>query len=165
MRKNQYEEALFRCEDDRFELDMCIETNASTLKKLRPLRDLFAGMSPEDRALWRLPENELGAIHFRAVERIYGDQVGLGCILRLSDSIRFGAYGCALEVQTVAQYHCGKASDGVAKCFTVTCLMLRVELLKKTPTVKADHAAVCLPLPAAYCVLFTNVRAHKSWSC
>eukprot|EP00882_Tetradesmus_deserticola_P011207 GHRQ01011856.1.p1 GENE.GHRQ01011856.1~~GHRQ01011856.1.p1 ORF type:complete len:534 (+),score=277.95 GHRQ01011856.1:129-1730(+) len=74
MRKNQYEEALFRCEDDRFELDMCIETNASTLRKLRPLRDLFAGMSPEDRALWRLPEGELGAIHFRAVERIYGDQ-------------------------------------------------------------------------------------------
>jgi hypothetical protein len=33
MRKNQYEEALFRCEDDRFELDMCIETNASTLRK------------------------------------------------------------------------------------------------------------------------------------
>jgi paired amphipathic helix protein Sin3a len=76
MRKNQYEEALFRCEDDRFELDMCIETNASTLKKLRPLRDLFATMTPEDRALWRLPESELGAIHFRAVERIYGDQVG-----------------------------------------------------------------------------------------
>jgi paired amphipathic helix protein Sin3a len=33
MRKNQYEEALFRCEDDRFELDMCIETNASTLRE------------------------------------------------------------------------------------------------------------------------------------
>lgn len=37
MRKNQYEEALFRCEDDRFELDMCIETNASTLRKYHPL--------------------------------------------------------------------------------------------------------------------------------
>lgn len=33
MRKNQYEEALFRCEDDRFELDMCIETNTSTLRE------------------------------------------------------------------------------------------------------------------------------------
>ncbi|WIA19087.1 hypothetical protein OEZ85_003737 [Tetradesmus obliquus] len=31
-------------------------------------------MSPEERGLWRLPEGELGAIHFRAVERIYGDQ-------------------------------------------------------------------------------------------
>jgi paired amphipathic helix protein Sin3a len=35
MRKNQYEEALFRCEDDRFELDMCIETNSSTLRECR----------------------------------------------------------------------------------------------------------------------------------
>ena len=32
MRKNQYEEALFRCEDDRYEFEMCIETNASTLR-------------------------------------------------------------------------------------------------------------------------------------
>eukprot|EP00878_Enallax_costatus_P007439 GHUV01007791.1.p1 GENE.GHUV01007791.1~~GHUV01007791.1.p1 ORF type:complete len:1062 (+),score=409.26 GHUV01007791.1:105-3290(+) len=74
MRKNQYEEALFRCEDDRFELDMCIETNNSTLNKLRPLREQFMTMSPEDKALYRLPGDALGAIHFRAVERIYGDQ-------------------------------------------------------------------------------------------
>eukprot|EP00879_Flechtneria_rotunda_P010154 GHRR01010615.1.p1 GENE.GHRR01010615.1~~GHRR01010615.1.p1 ORF type:complete len:776 (+),score=281.26 GHRR01010615.1:210-2537(+) len=74
MRKNQYEEALFRCEDDRFELDMCIETNNSALNKLIPLRDVLAAMSPEDKALWRLPEGALGAIHFRAIERIYGDQ-------------------------------------------------------------------------------------------
>lgn len=32
MRKNQYEEALFRCEDDRYELDMCIEQNASAIR-------------------------------------------------------------------------------------------------------------------------------------
>lgn len=75
MRKNQYEEALFRCEDDRYELDMCIETSKSTLSKLQPLATSFAAMSPEDKALYRLPEGLLGAIHFRAAERIYGDQV------------------------------------------------------------------------------------------
>ena len=37
MRKNQYEEALFRVEDDRFELDMMIETNSSTLRHLAKL--------------------------------------------------------------------------------------------------------------------------------
>ena len=37
MRKNQYEEALFRCEDDRFELDMVIETNASAIRHITPL--------------------------------------------------------------------------------------------------------------------------------
>ena len=34
MRKNQYEEALFRCEDDRFELDMAIECSRSAVKAL-----------------------------------------------------------------------------------------------------------------------------------
>jgi hypothetical protein len=32
-------------------------------------------MSPEDRVMFRLPEDALGAIHFRAIERIYGDSV------------------------------------------------------------------------------------------
>ena len=34
-RKNQYEEALFRAEDDHFELDMIIDQNASAIKALR----------------------------------------------------------------------------------------------------------------------------------
>lgn len=42
MRKNQYEEALFRCEDDRYELDMCIETTAATIKRLQPLAEKIA---------------------------------------------------------------------------------------------------------------------------
>lgn len=32
MRKNQYEEALFRCEDDRYEFEMACEQNASTIR-------------------------------------------------------------------------------------------------------------------------------------
>ncbi|KAF5839292.1 hypothetical protein DUNSADRAFT_1165 [Dunaliella salina] len=32
MRKNQYEEALFRCEDDRYEFEMCIEQNRSAMR-------------------------------------------------------------------------------------------------------------------------------------
>jgi paired amphipathic helix protein Sin3a len=31
-RKNQYEEALFKCEDDRYELDLTIGQNGSALK-------------------------------------------------------------------------------------------------------------------------------------
>jgi hypothetical protein len=33
-RKNQYEESLFKCEDDRFELDMVIESNQSTVRRI-----------------------------------------------------------------------------------------------------------------------------------
>ena len=39
MRKNQFEEALFRCEDDRFEVDMLIDTNMSTIRALEPLNE------------------------------------------------------------------------------------------------------------------------------
>lgn len=45
MRKNQYEEALFKCEDERFEIDMVIDCNANTLRLLEPLGEelsLFA---------------------------------------------------------------------------------------------------------------------------
>lgn len=37
LRKNQYEEMLFKCEDDRFELDLIIELNAATIKILQPI--------------------------------------------------------------------------------------------------------------------------------
>ena len=36
-RKNQYEEALFRCEDERFEIDMVIDSNECALRVLEPL--------------------------------------------------------------------------------------------------------------------------------
>ena len=37
MRKNQYEESLFRCEDDRFELDMLLQSTTVTVKKVEDL--------------------------------------------------------------------------------------------------------------------------------
>eukprot|EP00959_Pyramimonas_sp_CCMP1952_P212504 4446156-Pyramimonas_sp.AAC.1 len=48
MRKNQYEESLFRCEDDRFELDMVIETNESCFKVriCRPLELPISSLPP-----------------------------------------------------------------------------------------------------------------------
>lgn len=38
-RRNQYEENLFRCEDDRYELDMMIETNDSCIRSMNRLND------------------------------------------------------------------------------------------------------------------------------
>ena len=37
MRKNVYEEALFKCEDDRYEFDMVIDANMSTIRVLESL--------------------------------------------------------------------------------------------------------------------------------
>jgi len=76
MRKNQYEESLFRCEDDRFELDMIIETNASVLAVLRPVAEELQAASHEERVTYKLAEGQLSAVHLRAVERIYGGDHG-----------------------------------------------------------------------------------------
>lgn len=76
MRKNQYEESLFRCEDDRFEMDMIIETNSSVIEALQPVQARLASLSAEERSAFKLPEGALTAVHLRCVERIYGNDHG-----------------------------------------------------------------------------------------
>jgi len=74
MRKNQYEESLFRCEDDRFELDMVIETNASALARLQAAQQQLAALAgAEERAAFRFADGALSPVHLRSVERLYGD--------------------------------------------------------------------------------------------
>lgn len=72
MRKNQYEEALFRAEDDRFELDMVIECGASTIQRLQPLAEKLLALEPDERANFRIPDGVMGPVHYRAVQKIYG---------------------------------------------------------------------------------------------
>ncbi|EME28827.1 paired amphipathic helix protein Sin3a [Galdieria sulphuraria] len=73
MRKNQYEDNLFRCEDDRYELDMVIETNAATIAKLEPIAAAVQQMTLEQRSRYALAEGILSPIHLKAIERIYGE--------------------------------------------------------------------------------------------
>ena len=87
MRKNQYEEELFKNEDQRFEMDMVIEANKATLQKLQPLLEeinemkaLAAGGGPNgpsgqplNRYRFRLDERSLSTVHLAAIARIYGD--------------------------------------------------------------------------------------------
>eukprot|EP00232_Nephroselmis_pyriformis_P019508 CAMPEP_0182880668 /NCGR_PEP_ID=MMETSP0034_2-20130328/16687_1 /TAXON_ID=156128 /ORGANISM="Nephroselmis pyriformis, Strain CCMP717" /LENGTH=677 /DNA_ID=CAMNT_0025013665 /DNA_START=122 /DNA_END=2152 /DNA_ORIENTATION=+ len=73
MRKNQYEEALFRCEDDRFELELTVECNASAIRVMKPLAEHLNAMTPEKKLAFKLEENTLSPIHLRCVEKIYGD--------------------------------------------------------------------------------------------
>lgn len=72
MRKNQYEEALFRAEDDRFELDMAIECVTSTIQRLQPLAQQLEAQGPEEKANFRIPDAALGPIHYRSISKIYG---------------------------------------------------------------------------------------------
>ena len=76
-KKNQYEELLFRTEDERFELDVILETNISAIRVLENIQKKIAKMTPEERNKYRL-DNCLGGtsefLHIKAIKRIYGDK-------------------------------------------------------------------------------------------
>lgn len=73
-RKNPFEEALFKAEDEHFELDMAMDQNSSAMKAIHPLVDEIQSLPDDDaRAAWRLPPNILRAFHYRAIQRIYGE--------------------------------------------------------------------------------------------
>ena len=82
MRKNQYEEALFRCEDDRFELDMVLETTRATIEVIEPVVEKVSKMTPEEATSYRLPEGHLTSIHLRSIERLYGIGTDQGTDIR-----------------------------------------------------------------------------------
>lgn len=56
MRKNQYEESIFRCEDDRFELDMLLESVNITAKKVEELSDKINDNSIKTESIVRVED-------------------------------------------------------------------------------------------------------------
>jgi len=88
MRKNQYEEALFKCEDERFEIDMIIDSNMSTIRLLEPIEQEInqltamedseavnpnAGSSLSPKFNFQLDKRNLTTVHLNAITRIYGE--------------------------------------------------------------------------------------------
>ncbi|XP_017235252.1 paired amphipathic helix protein Sin3-like 2 isoform X2 [Daucus carota subsp. sativus] len=72
MRRNQYEESLFRCEDDRFELDMLLESVSSTVKRMEELLNNISNNSVKFDSQFRI-EDHFTALNLRCIERLYGD--------------------------------------------------------------------------------------------
>ncbi|KAJ3685975.1 hypothetical protein LUZ61_015139 [Rhynchospora tenuis] len=72
MRKNQYEESLFRCEDDRFELDMLLESVNATTKRVEELLEKMQDNSAKSESSIRI-EEYLTPLNIRCIERLYGD--------------------------------------------------------------------------------------------
>lgn len=78
-RKTQYEEFIYRTEDERFEFDVVLETNKDTIKVLECVQKKMSRMPPEEAARYRLDDCLGGSsptIHQRAIRRIYGDKAG-----------------------------------------------------------------------------------------
>uniref|UniRef100_A0A671YQL1 Paired amphipathic helix protein Sin3b n=1 Tax=Sparus aurata TaxID=8175 RepID=A0A671YQL1_SPAAU len=76
-KKTPYEEQLHRCEDERFELDVVLETNLATIRVLESVQKKLSRLSPEDQDRFRLDDCLGGTsevIQRRAVYRIYGDK-------------------------------------------------------------------------------------------
>ncbi|XP_015113100.1 paired amphipathic helix protein Sin3b isoform X4 [Diachasma alloeum] len=76
-RKTQFEEFIYRCEDERFELDGVIETNAATIRVLEGVHKKMGRMSQEELQRFKLDDCLGGCsptIHQRALKRIYGDK-------------------------------------------------------------------------------------------
>lgn len=76
-KKTQYEEHIYRCEDERFELDVVLETNLATIRVLETIQKKLSRLSAEEQAKFRL-DNTLGGssevIHRKALQRIYADK-------------------------------------------------------------------------------------------
>ena len=78
-RKNIYEEALYRMEEERHDYDFNIETCARTIQLLEPLVAQIHALEPEDRAHYRLPRclgGQSEAIWQRVIKKLYDRPVG-----------------------------------------------------------------------------------------
>ncbi|GFY80115.1 paired amphipathic helix protein Sin3b [Trichonephila inaurata madagascariensis] len=75
--KTQYEEVIYRCEDERFELDMAISSNSYTLQILDNVQKNINKMTAEEKSMYSL-DNYLGGtslvLQRKALHRLYGDK-------------------------------------------------------------------------------------------
>lgn len=77
-KKSQYEEFIYRTEDERFELDIIIEVNKAALEALEFMQRKMSRMKKEELSKFRLDQS-LGSsspsLMYRAFKRIYGEHV------------------------------------------------------------------------------------------
>ena len=91
-KKNLYEEALHRTEEERHEYDFHIDALVRTIGVLEPLNHKIQGMSSEERTLFRLKPNFGGAgkaVHQRIIKKIYGREAGLDVLQAMQDTPAF----------------------------------------------------------------------------
>ncbi|VDO94917.1 unnamed protein product [Soboliphyme baturini] len=75
-KKTQFEEWMYRTEDERFELDIVIEVNRSTIQVFENVLKRMSHMSTEEAKRFQLDDTLGGTsmtIHQRAISRVYGD--------------------------------------------------------------------------------------------
>ena len=87
-RKNVYEEALLRSEEERHEYDFYIEAISRTIVMLEPLNNKIAQLTPDERNNFKLKPNLGGAgksVHLRVLKKIYGREAGIEVYQAMQD--------------------------------------------------------------------------------
>lgn len=78
-RKNQYEEMLFRIEDERHEYDYYMEANLRTIQTLETIANRMANMTAEEKAKFKLPVglgHTSSTIYMKVIRKIYDKDRG-----------------------------------------------------------------------------------------
>ncbi|XP_054720925.1 paired amphipathic helix protein Sin3b-like [Uloborus diversus] len=76
-RKTEYEEMIYRCEDERFELDIAIQANLHTIGVLENVQKRINKMTTDEKSMFALDDTLGGTstvLHQKALHRIYGDK-------------------------------------------------------------------------------------------
>lgn len=88
-RKNQYEEILFKIEEERLEFDYHMEANLRTIQTLETIANRIANMTPEQKANFKLPDG-LGhtslTIYKKVIRKIYDKDRGFEVIDALHEN-------------------------------------------------------------------------------
>ncbi|KAG2220934.1 hypothetical protein INT45_010687, partial [Circinella minor] len=78
-KKNQYEEAMHRCEEERYDYDLNIDANLNSIALLEPLAKKLETMTLEEKAAFRLGPGLGGqsvTIYERIIKKVYDDERG-----------------------------------------------------------------------------------------
>lgn len=88
-RKNQYEEILFKIEEERLEYDYHMEANLRTIQTLETIANRIANMTPEQKATFKLPPG-LGhtsmTIYKKVIRKVYDKDRGFEVIDALHEN-------------------------------------------------------------------------------
>ena len=87
-KKNQYEDAIHRSEEERHEYHVQIEALTRTIAVLEPIHSRIDEMTNEERSNFRLKPDFGGsgmAIYHRTIKKVYGRDIGMEVIQALQD--------------------------------------------------------------------------------
>ncbi|KAI0341407.1 hypothetical protein BDW22DRAFT_1430067 [Trametopsis cervina] len=87
-KKNAYEEALHRSEEERHEYDFHIEAIHRTIQMLEPFNNKINQLNNEEKANYKFKPNLAQAaksIHLRVIKKVYGKEAGMEVFLAMQD--------------------------------------------------------------------------------